>query len=112
MHAETALLRKLKPAELKGAKIYVYRFNNTTASDAREPKCSMPCPMCQHVLRRAGIGRVFCMNDKNKITILKRNDMIVLQDDPTILTAHFMRKCGRDRHGKFKINDYRLRYEN
>jgi hypothetical protein len=30
----------------RGGKIFLYRFNNTTAKDAREVKNAKPCPMC------------------------------------------------------------------
>lgn len=106
LHAEAALIRKCKPTEIRGAKIFVYRFNNTTAADAREPKCSMPCHLCQHELRRVGIGRVHCMNSNGRIVILKKHDLVILQDHPSVITHHFLKKFGNEYHGKFHSSNY------
>lgn len=106
LHAEAALIRKCKPSEIRGAKILVYRFNNTTADDARDPKCSTPCHLCQHELKKAGISRITCMDLDGKIITMKRSDLVSLQDDPSIITMHFLNKYGDDYHGKFYSDHY------
>lgn len=106
LHAEVALIKKCKPSEARGAKIFVYRFNNTSANDARIPKCSMPCHLCQHELRHAGISRVCCIDPDGKIVVMRKEDMVILRDNPSIITKHFLKKFGDNCHGKFQSSNY------
>lgn len=106
LHAEADLLKKCSPDEIRGAKVFVYRFNNTSADDARQPKCSMPCHLCQHNLKQAGISRVYCINSKGEITVMRKEDMVTLSDHPSSITKHFLRKFGKSYHGKFQSKDY------
>jgi len=61
-HAELDAIRK-GPRELKGAKMYVYRFSrldNTLRS-------SKPCHFCQEEIAQAGISNVIFIDDEENL---------------------------------------------
>lgn len=61
-HAEHDAIRK-SPCDLRGAKMYVYRFarcDNTL-------RASKPCVFCQQELARAGISHVFFVDDREEL---------------------------------------------
>jgi len=105
MHAEINLLNKLGN-KAKGAKIYIYRFNNTTSPTARENKNGKPCPLCQHALKKAGVSKVLYINDDGEVCTLRNRDMIGLVGEPAMITNHFLDRYGQDHHGKFAVMQF------
>lgn len=90
----------------KGGKIFLYRFNNTTAVDAREVKNAKPCPMCQHELKKAGISRIHHVDDSGALCVMKNRDLVGLVGEPANITKHFLHRYGNDCHGKFTIMQF------
>lgn len=105
VHAEVDLLNKVGD-KARGAKIFLYRFNNTTAYDAREVKNAKPCPMCQHHLKKAGVSRVFHVDDKQNLCIIKNRELVGMIGEPSTITKHFLNRHGEDYHGKFAIMQF------
>lgn len=105
VHAEIDLLNKVGE-KARGGKIYLYRFNNTTAKDAREVKNAKPCPMCQHQLRKSGVSRIFHVDDDGELCVLKNRDLLGLVGEPANITKHFLKRYGDDYHGKFAIMQF------
>lgn len=104
-HAEIDLMKKLGD-KIKDCKIFVYRFNNTNHATAREPKCGKPCPLCQHVLKKAGAKKVFYMNMDGEVEMMKNQDMISLIGSPCNITKYFLLRNGDESHGKFHAMNY------
>jgi deoxycytidylate deaminase len=92
MHAEIDLLKKLNTSKLQGIKFYIYRFNNIQEQVVRANRNAKPCLLCQHILKNAGITKVFYIDDNNKLSILKNRDMIGLIGDPSHITHHFLKR--------------------
>jgi tRNA(Arg) A34 adenosine deaminase TadA len=105
VHAEMDLLNKVGD-KAKGSKIFIYRFNNTTSPTAREPKNAKPCPLCQHALKKAGVSRVYHVDDDGNLQTLKNRDMCSLVGEPVNITKHFLKRFGPDHHGKFAIMQF------
>lgn len=105
MHAEIDLLNKLGN-KAKGSKIYIYRFNNTTSPHARENKNGKPCMLCQHALKKAGVSKVYYVNDGGDTCILRHREMIELIGEPSNITNHFLDRYGVDHHGKFAVMEF------
>lgn len=105
VHAEVDLLNKVGD-KAKGSKIYLYRFNNTTAKDAREVKNAKPCPMCQHALKKAGVSRILHVDDNGNLHTMKNYDFSSLIGEPANITKHFLHRYGEDYHGKFAIMQF------
>ena len=105
VHAEVDLLNKVGD-KAKGGKIYLYRFNNTTAKDAREVKNAKPCPMCQHELKKAGVARIFHVDDDGDLQVIKNRNLVGLVGEPANITKHFLHRYGDDYHGKFAIMQF------
>ena len=90
----------------RGGKIFIYRFNNTTAKDAREVKNAKPCPMCQHELKKSGVSRVFHVDDEGELQVIKNRELVGLVGEPANITKHFLHRYGDDYHGKFAIMQF------
>lgn len=105
VHAEIDLLNKVGE-KAKGSKIYIYRFNNTTAVDARCVKNARPCPMCQHSLKKAGVSRIYYVDDAGDLSVLKNRDMSMLVGEPSNITKYFLARAGDRHHGKFAIFNF------
>ena len=105
VHAEVDLLNKVRD-KAKGSKIYLYRFNNTSAKDARIVKNAKPCPMCQHQLKKAGVSRIYHVDDSGELQTLKNRDFMGLVGEPANITKHFLHRYGEDYHGKFAIMQF------
>lgn len=106
LHAEADLIRQCSHDELSGAKIFVYRFNNSMAPDAREPKASAPCPLCAHMLHTAGVGKVWYMNTNTEVEMKRGRDFALLTDHPYNITAHFAEKQKYNRQMRFEPAAY------
>lgn len=66
MHAEVRAILN-KPRHItEGCDIYVVRLS----SDGKDLRMAKPCAMCEEVLRRAGIRRVFYSNNESEIEVL------------------------------------------
>lgn len=104
-HAEIHLIKKMGK-RIRGCKIYVYRFNNSSAADAREVKSAKPCMLCQHELKNAGVSRVYYLNDEGRVEFMKNRDMITLVGNPAVLTSMFLSKADGDDNLKFIPSDY------
>lgn len=91
IHAEMDLLSKMGK-KAKGSKFYLYRFNNSSNKDARKVKNAKPCIMCQHMLKVAGVSRVFYVDDCNKVCVLKKNDMSEMVGEPRNITKYFLNR--------------------
>lgn len=100
-HAEMDLLRKLGP-KADGSRLFLYRFNNTTA--LREPRCAKPCPLCQHELKAAGVSRVHYLDDDGNEQILRNRDFLTLVGSPSNITKHFLARVHEPR--QFDAYDY------
>lgn len=100
MHAEIDLLNKLGE-RAKGSKLYLYRFNNTSSPTARENKNGKPCILCQHALKKAGVCKVYYVDDNGEVNILRNRDMVSLIGEPSNITNHFLDRHGDEHHGKF-----------
>ena len=105
VHAEVDLLNKVGD-KAKGGKIFLYRFNNTSANDAREVKNAKPCAMCQHALKKAGVSRVHHINDDGDLCQLKNRDLVNMVGEPSKITKYFLHRYGDDYHGKFAITQF------
>ena len=104
-HAEIDLLRKIGN-KAKGSKIYIYRFNNTSHENAREAKNAKPCILCQHVLKKAGVSKVYYVNDSGIVSVLKNRDMKSIKGEPHKITYRFLEENGDVNHGKFHYGLY------
>jgi len=106
VHAEVDLLNKVGD-KAKGSKIYIYRFNNTTSPYAREPKNGKPCPFCQHALKKAGVSRVYHVDDSVNLCTIKNRELQYLIGEPATITRHFLKRYGDDEHqGKFTVMQF------
>ena len=105
MHAEMDLLSKLG-SKAVGAKIFVYRFNNTNNPNAREAKNAKPCILCQHSLKSAGIARIHYIDDNGVIQVIKNRDLVELKAKPSNITHYFLNKAGYHHDNKFCPMDY------
>ena len=76
-HAEIDLLRQFKKdlKRLKNTKIYVFRFNNSIHPEARKAKNAKPCIFCQHVLKNAGVSRIYYFDDAGQLLCLKNREL-------------------------------------
>lgn len=104
-HAEVALLKKMGK-RIRGCRVYVYRFNNSSAPDARTPKNARPCLLCQHELRDSGVSKVIYLNDNGETHVLKNKDMARLKGHPSNITALFMSRIGSSPGVKFLAANY------
>lgn len=104
-HAEADLLRKMGD-KIKNCKVAIYRFNNTRAHDARQPKCAKPCPLCQDMLRKSGVQKVFYMNDVGEVEMMRNKEMIEMIGCPTKITKYFLIRFGNECHGKFHAMNF------
>jgi len=107
VHAEVDLLNKVGN-KARGSKIFVYRFNNTTATDAREVKNAKPCLMCQHQLKKAGVARIQHVDDEGDLCTMKNRDFVGLIGEPSNITKYFLHRYGDDYHGKFAIMKFTI----
>lgn len=72
MHAEVrAVLNKPRSAT-EGCDIYVVRLS----SDGKSLRMAKPCAMCQEVLKRAGIRRVFYSTNGSEINSLHLSEEV------------------------------------
>mgnify|MGYP003394332659 CR=1 FL=1 len=92
LHAEIDLIKKSPKQDLIGAKIYIYRFNNTSAPDAREPKISGPCLLCQHMLQKAMVGKVTYIDKNNVLVSTRGRDLHCLTEHPCQITRIFAKQ--------------------
>lgn len=106
LHAEVDLIKKCSADELVGAKIFVYRFNNTTAPDAREPKVSAPCLLCQHMLNTAKIGKVTYIDKNNNLVCTKGRDLNMLTNHPCEITKFFAEEQRVNKAVRFEPSRY------
>jgi tRNA(Arg) A34 adenosine deaminase TadA len=106
LHAEVDLIRNCDPSELIGSKVYVYRFNNTIHPQAREPKVSAPCPLCQHMLKSAQIGRVAFIDRDNQLVSRKGRDLHSLVDHPYNITTTFATRQKDNAEMRFNAVNY------
>lgn len=109
LHAEIDLLRKSKPSDIKRNNIFVYRFNNSTDESARVPKCSLPCPLCQHELQKAGANKITAMNNDGEIISFKNRELVSLSSAPSRITHHFIRAKASNASKKFQASSFILR---
>lgn len=105
VHAEADLLNKVGD-KAKGSKIYLYRFNNTSSPSARDVKNAKPCPMCQHSLKKAGVSKVYHIDDSGRLQVIKNREFCSLTGEPSNITRHFIERFGEDYHGKFAIMQF------
>ena len=109
IHAEIDLLSKLGE-KAKGSKFYVYRFNNTSNPEARDVKNAKPCLMCQHVLKKAGVSRIYYIDDQGDVKSIKNKDLVSLIAEPANITKHFLEKYynkyGTINGNQFSIQQY------
>ena len=87
VHAEVDLVKSLG-ARAKNAKIFVYRFNSRDTNECREPHSSIPCNLCQHALKEAGISRVYSLNEEGALVTMKKSDLNSFSVDPFLLSAN------------------------
>lgn len=88
-HAEMDLINKIGN-RAKGAVLYLYRFNNTKNPTAREAKNAKPCALCQHILKNAGVSKVYFVDDNQNMQILKNRDMVEIDGCPAYITSQFI----------------------
>ena len=106
LHAEADLIRRYGE-KLRGAKVFLYRFNNAPGSPvANKPLCARPCLLCGHILRAMGVGRVDFVDDGENIQELRGRDLPMLREDPATLTRMFLARMGDRHHGKFMAQDH------
>jgi len=89
LHAEADLIKKVQPADLVGAKIFIYRFNNVGLHQ-RQPRASSPCHCCKHLLNETGASRVVYLDSANKLAYSKPQHMRRLSGHPHMLTKNFL----------------------
>lgn len=106
LHAEIDLIKKSKSTDIVGAKVYIYRFNNTTAPDAREPKTSEPCLLCQHMLNRAMVGKVTFIDKNNNLASVRSKDFHQLTDHPCQITKIFAEQQRANSEVRFEPQQY------
>ncbi len=106
LHAEQNLIERVSAEELFGSKVYVYRFNNSSSPTARQAKCSIPCPLCQHSLKKCGVSRICCLDNNGSQLILKNRDLIELSDEPDSLTNRYL--DNKIIHDKFYPKEFML----
>lgn len=105
-HAEISLINKMGD-RIRGCRVYVYRFNNSSAPDARNPKNARPCLLCQHELRVAGVNRVVYLDDSGEVQFLKNKEMALLTASPAIITSMFLSTTAQNGGGvRFRATDY------
>lgn len=101
LHAEADLIRRYGD-KIRGAKVFLYRFNNAPTSPfGNKPLCGKPCPLCSHVLRMAGINRVVWIDDAGEVQSMRGHEMPLLTEHPSVLTQLFLDRSGNEHHGKF-----------
>lgn len=105
VHAEIDLLNKVGD-KAKGSKIYIYRFNNTSSPSAREAKNAKPCLLCQHALKKAGVSRIYHVDDEGEIQVVKNRELTHLVGEPANITKYFLERFGEQHHGKFAIMQF------
>lgn len=86
------MIHKLRTRDLGRQDIYIYRFNNTQAPNARIPHPSGPCSLCRHMLKKHRIGRVYFLDQNNQPSILKHSELEELSGDPAYITQLFIQK--------------------
>lgn len=101
------LLRKLGN-KAEGSKVYIYRFNNANAPDARNNKNGKPCLLCQHCLKTAGVSRAVYIEDCGTVCSLKNRDMAELIGEPSYITRYFLDRFDGNHHGKFVASNFIL----
>jgi len=108
LHAEKDLLRRFG-TRIRGAKIFLYRFNNAHGSPvANKPLCARPCHLCSHSLREAGVNRVVYITDDGVVESIRGHELALLTEDPSVLTRMFLERAGNGSHGKFIAEGYLL----
>lgn len=106
LHAEADLIRRFGD-RLKGAKVFLYRFNNAPDSPfAGEPLCAKPCLLCSHLLNEIGINKVVYVKDDGLVESIKGSDLSQLKENPVVLTKMFLDRSGKEHHGKFYAQEY------
>lgn len=108
IHAEADLIRRYGIDRLKGAKIYLYRFNNAEHSPfGQKPMNARPCELCAHSLKEARVSRIVYING-DQVMSEKASDLQSLTARPDIITSVFLRKQRKDRksHPKFRATDF------
>jgi len=88
------LINKLG-SRIQSCDVFVYRFNNTLGTTARDPNISKPCKFCQHLLRKAGISKVTYLDKTGEICTMRRRDLIELDEEPDQSTKRIV---GHENH--------------
>ncbi len=92
LHAEMDLLLKLG-SRARNCKFYIYRFNNTSHPEARNPSVSKPCPFCQHLMKEAGVSRAVYLDENKQLGFLKNREFISLTGTPSNITKYFLHRA-------------------
>jgi len=64
--------------------------------------------MCQHELKKAGVARIFHVDDDGDLQVMKNRDLASLVGEPANITKHFLHRYGDDYHGKFAIMQFTI----
>lgn len=91
--AEIDLINKIGE-KAKGSRFYLYRFNNSCHPMARQVKNGKPCIFCQHILKNAGVNKVYYINDSSELCILKNKEMFSVIGEPWNITKHYIKRNG------------------